>query len=94
MGGDSKHAGRARNLKSASHSSAPPESPDELACGGYVAVNSGNPETQHMKWSGVLIPLIAIIVVLCSLTVLRYVSRQGRLREREEMRRHVRRNYS
>ena len=47
-----------------------------------------------MSRSGVLIFLVACVVVLCVLSVVRLVSRQIHQRECEEMRRHVRRNYS
>ena len=44
--------------------------------------------------SGLLIFAMAVIVVFCLLTVVRIMSRQRRRREWQEMRQHVRRNYS
>jgi len=46
-----------------------------------------------MKWSSLLVPLIAAAVVLCLMAVSRFRSRQVYRRECEGMRRHVRRNY-
>jgi len=47
-----------------------------------------------MRWPNVLVFVVASAAALCSLGLLRFLSWRATNRENEEMRRHVRRNYS